>query len=302
MSDIIRQISALLAGHTQAIIAGLVGLTMVFFFRRSLRAWKDIVQLDKEQYKEVSSQMLKPLAERLAPQSEIAVRELRMMLMRAGLRTPNAVERYSAGRVTALCIGAGIAFGCVLLGLDAMHLLVMGGASLYAGWAYPDFSLRQKIESRQAKIARALPSLVDLMVLCLDVGLSLEASFERVTSEMADLEPLMAEEASQMLSEMSSGITFPNALKRMADRIGYEDLITLSRLISQASLMGASIARALREYSDASAQKRLISMEEKAGKITSMMVLPVTLCMLPAAMIALVGPAILMLVKMIAQS
>lgn len=300
--QLITQLNLALAGHSQAIIAVIMGAAMMFCFSRSLQAWKDIVRLDKEQYHSASEQLLRPLSEKLRPHSEVQIRQLKTMLTRAGMRQSNAVERYTALRVTSIIVGAAAALGCVLLGMDALHVLVAGSACLFCGWAYPDFSLRQRIEARQAKIAAALPSMVDLMVLCLDVGLSLEAAFERVTAEIADLEPLMAEEASQMLSEMSSGVTFPNALKRMADRIGLDELMTLARLISQASVMGASIARALREYSDSAFQKRMIALEEKAGKITSMMVLPVTACMLPAAMIALVGPAVLMLVKMIAAS
>lgn len=292
----------LLGGHEHEILAGVVALFALFCFFKSLRAWRDIVRLDKEQYRTVKDDMLRPLAERLRPQTEIAVKDLRLQLIRAGKRQSNNVELHTALRVTSMCTGIGLAFLCVILGFGGLQLFLVAGSSIFCGYAYPDFSVRQSIEARQAKIARALPSVVDLMVLCLDVGLSLEAAFERVTSEIADLEPLMAEEASQMLGEMGSGVTFPNALKRMADRIGLEELLTLSRLISQASVMGASIARALREYSDQAFQKRMISLEEQAGKIVSLMVLPVTLCMLPAAMIALLGPSVLMVVKMIAAS
>lgn len=295
-------VAKLLGGHERIAIVTVVGLAALFFFFKSLRAWRDILRLDSEQFRTAREGMLRPLTEKLRPQSDIAVRDLRLQLIRAGMRQENNVERYTALRVTSLCTGAGIAFLSLVLGFSGLNLFVFASASLFCGYAFPDFSIRKRTEARQEKIARALPSVVDLMVLCLDVGLSLEAAFERVTSEITDLEPLMAEEASQMLSEMSSGITFPNALKRMAERIGLEELLTLSRLISQASVMGASIARALREYSDQAFQKRMIALEEQAGKIVSLMVLPVTLCMLPAAMIALLGPSVLMVVKMIAAS
>jgi tight adherence protein C len=292
----------MLAGHIHAVFACFVGIGMVILFLRSLSAWRDIAKLDRDQYRAMGEQLTRPLQDRLRPKTEIEIRTLKLTLTRAGWRQNNAVERYVALRVLALGVGAAAAFATVLLGFDALHVLLMGGVFVLAGNAYPDYMLRRRLEERQAKIGRVLPAVVDLMVLCLEVGLSLEASFERVTTEIADLEPLMAEEASLMLSEMSSGITFPQALNRMAERVGYEDLLTLSRLISQASLMGASITRALREYSEASFQKRVVSLEEQAGKITSMMVMPVTLCMLPAAMIALVGPAVLMLLKLIAHN
>jgi tight adherence protein C len=297
-----KQLNLMLAGHLHHVLTFMVGCVLLAFFVRTMRSWRDVVKLDSEQFKAIGEQMMRPLSERLAPQNDIAVRQLRLSLIQAGLRQENASEKYMAMRLISLGVGVGSVLMLVGMGFDATHVLLMGGLFLFASYAYPDFYLRQRIASRQAQIARALPTLVDLMVLCLDVGLSLEASFERVTFEIRSLEPLMAEEAGVMLSEMGGGITFPQALKRMGDRIGLEDLMVLARLISQASLMGASIARALREYSDQAFNKRMISLEEKAGKISSMMVLPVTLCMLPAALIALVGPAILMLVKLIAQS
>lgn len=286
-----------LAGRSHAVLLALVGVALVFFVVGTLRAWRDVVKLDKEQYRHLGQQMLRPMMERLAPQDEIAIRVLRLNLVRAGLRDEHAVERYVMLRMWALGAAALLTLGLVISGQDALHVLVVGGIFLAAAYKYPDFYVRGRMEKRQQQIGRALPSVIDLMVLCLDVGLSIEASFERVTMEMRSLEPLMAEEASVMLGEMGGGINFPQALKRMADRIGYEDLMTLARLISQASQMGASLSRALREYSDAAFQKRMIGLEEKAGKISSMMVLPVTLCMLPAALIALVAPAVLILVN-----
>lgn len=107
----------------------------------------------------------------------------------------------------------------------------------------------------------------------------------------------MAEEAGIMVSEMGAGLTFPQALKRLAERVGVDDLTVLSRLISQASALGASVVKALREYSDASFEKRVLAMEEKAGKLSSQMVLPITVCLLPSLLIALVGPAGITLVQ-----
>lgn len=285
-----------LAGHTHQILLAAVAIAMASCLRIAMVSWRDVSKLDKEQYN-LRDYVLRPLAERITPQDAIAIRDLRQQLVRAGLRSEGALERYTSLRVVSLCGAAGWTVITAATGAEALHVLSMGGIAFLAAYMAPDYYVQQLTKKRQRAITQALPMLTDLMVLCLDVGLSIEAAFERVTAEMKTMEPLMAEESSLMLSEMQAGLTFAQALKRMAERIGIDELTTLSRLISQASQLGASVAQALREYSEASFQKRLMSLEERAGLISSLMTMPITVCLLPAAMIALVGPAVILLVK-----
>ena len=116
---------------------------------------------------------------------------------------------------------------------------------------------------------------------------------ENIQNLFSNIEPLMADEAEVVTGEMSAGLTFPQALKRMADRVDLEELTTLARLINQASQLGASITQALREYSEAAFNKRMMSLEEHAGKISAMLVMPLTLCFLPACILAVIAPAII---------
>lgn len=278
------------------IAMGVIFLTIVYFARNAVAAWEDAIKLDREE-RGFFQRMVEPLVSRMAPQTEVAERQLRMLLQQAGLRDEGAMHRFGIIRLSTLVGGVVLAILYDFTGADLTQSLGAIALMLIIGFKAPDVWLNSAIAERQGRIAHALPNMIDLMVLCLDVGLSVEAAFERVATEMRSMEPLMAEEASLMVSEVGAGFTFPQALRRMADRIGLEDLITLSRLINQAAQLGASIATALREYSDASFQKRMLTLEENAGKISSMMVLPVTCCMLPAAMLALIGPAILMLSK-----
>lgn len=283
--------------HRVPLIAiGVILLTIVYFARNAVAAWQDAIKLDREE-RGLFQRMVEPMVARLGPRTEIAERELRLLLQRAGLRDEGDIRRFGYIRLACLGGGVGLAILYDFTGADLTQSLGAIVMMLIVGFKAPDFWLNSTIAERQGRIARALPNMVDLMVLCLDVGLSVEAAFERVALEMRSMEPLMAEEAALMVSEVGAGITFPQALRRMAERIGLEDLITLSRLINQAAQLGASIAVAMREYSEASFQKRLLTLEENAGKISSMMVLPVTCCMLPATMIAMIGPAILMLGK-----
>jgi tight adherence protein C len=272
-----------------------VGAAVVMCVRVAVQSWRDAVKLDQEE-RSFTQRLLEPVLTRIGPRSEIAVRQVRMQLVMAGLRDDSAMRRFNMLRLTSLASAGASILALQLLDFDLAHVVIMGALMVYCGYKFPDMWLNGLVKGRQGRIAAALPTVIDLMVLCLDVGLSVEAAFERVTMEMKSMEPLMAEEATLMVGEISAGLTFPSALRRMSERIGLEELITLARLIGQANTLGASIATALREYSEASFTKRMLGLEERAGKISSAMVLPVTVCMLPATMIALVGPAIILVV------
>jgi tight adherence protein C len=286
--------------HLPHLLAIAFGLGILVCAYKCIEAYNDAIKLDiKERF--LARSLLDPLVEKYMPKSEIVVHNLRMNLQQAGLRGDNAMQVYVRWRVSGVAVAVAIIVLLVLTRSSLMSWAMYGGLSGLFGVLGPDVYLDRLKRERQARIAEALPSLMDLMVLCLDVGLSVEAAFERVTQEMRSLHPLMAEEAALMVREIGAGLTFPQALKRMAERIGVEDLLTLARLISQASQLGASVSTALREYSDASMTKRTLNLEERAGKIGSMMVLPITLCLLPATMVALLGPAVLSLMHTLSK-
>ncbi|HET6345008.1 MAG TPA: type II secretion system F family protein [Myxococcota bacterium] len=284
-----------ITNYLPVIQLGAVGAAVAMCVRVAVQSWQDAVKLDQEE-RSFTQRLLEPVLTKVGPRSEIAVRQVRMQLVMAGLRDDAALRRYNMLRLMSMGAAMGAIVLLQILEFDLAHTLIVGALLGFCGYKFPDTWLSGLVKARQARIAAALPTVIDLMVLCLDVGLSVEAAFERVTMEMKSMEPLMAEEATLMVGEISAGLTFPTALRRMADRIGLEELITLARLIGQANTLGASIATALREYSEASFTKRMLGLEERAGKISSAMVLPVTVCMLPATMIALVGPAIILVV------
>lgn len=289
-----------LAMHKPQIIAGVVALFLCVVIFKAIQAYSDAVKLDtRERF--LARRIVDPLIDRYVPKDDIVVHRLRMQLQQAGMRDAGASRRYVRWRL--FCGAAAIAAVLFMVVTKASAVVLLFNLFVFgaAGWFGPDIYVQRLVRARQELIADALPSLMDLMVLCLDVGLSVEASFERVTFEMRSLHPLMAEEASLMVGEMGAGLTFPQALNRMSERVGVEELVSLARLIAQASALGASVATALREYSEASMNRRMLSLDERAGKIGSMMVLPICMCMLPATMIALLGPAVISLIETFKQ-
>lgn len=285
-----------LAGHAYYVVAVGLGLVLLWALRNMVTAVHDVERMAQEQGN-VGRRIMRPLIDRVRPRDAIAIRKLRHELMQAGYRDDSALERYTLVRFIGLGSVVPVVLGLLLGGAEPLQFLLFSGVAGYAGFVLPDVWLSRKRSARQARLARALPPMIDMMVLCLEVGLSIEASFERVAMEMRSMEPLMAEEAGLMVTEMGAGLTFPQALKRLAERVGVDDLTVLSRLISQAAQLGASVVKALREYSDASFEKRVLAMEEQAGKLSSQMVMPITICLLPCLLIALVGPAAISLAK-----
>lgn len=273
----------------------LVAVAMLVSVRWAVRSWLDASKLEGEE-QGMAARLLNPLLQRVGPRSDIAIRQLKAQLQMAGMRDDAGVQRFTMMRFGSLFCAVLLIGVMKVMEVEAAQLVVFGGGLILLGIQFPVYVLRGRIAARQERIARALPSMIDLMVLCLDVGLSIESAFERVTFEIRTIEPLLGEEAAMMSGEISAGLTFSQALRRMADRIGLEELITLARLLGQANSLGASVATALREYSEASFTRRILGLEERAGKITAWMIMPVTICMLPAALLALGGPAVVVVV------
>jgi tight adherence protein C len=268
------------------------GLGAVSFIRIAMVAWQDAVKLDGEERSTVQ-RLLNPLAAGLAPQTEIQIRAARLRLARAGFNGEHALRSFMLIRAAAIVAAFLLVLFMWGFGARPLVFAVVSCVGAFAGLRGPDWFIDKQVTERKHRLGRALPVTIDLMVLCLDVGLSIEAAFDKVTTEVRSIEPLMSDEAAVVTKEMGAGLTFPQSLKRMADRVDLEELTTLARLINQASQLGASITQALREYSEAAFTKRMLALEEHAGKISAYLVLPLTICLLPACLLALMGPAII---------
>ena len=278
--------------YGNAMIMAALLIPIAVLLRGALVNYRDLAKLSGEENTVIAG-LVNPLLAKISPRTDIEVRKLKARLQSAGWRDDGAIRRYGRLRIISLAAAVPAIAALWTLGLDVLMTMALSIGALLLGMQVPDYVLDNKIKERKIRIAAALPSMIDLLVLCLDVGLSLESAFDRVTIEMQSMEPILSEEASIMVGEIGAGLTFPQALRRMADRIGLEELVTLARLITQANALGASMSQALREYSEASFSRRVMQLEEHAGKVSALMIMPVTVCMLPAAMLALMGPAVI---------
>jgi tight adherence protein C len=203
-----------------------------------------------------------------------------------------------------LGIRAVLLFGVPLVGLlwvlaspqkGFLQWGVLGFAVLLAP-RLPSRWLRGRIRANRQAIDHALPYALDLMVACLEAGLSLEATLDRV---VADSDTLLSQEIRRTLAEIALGRPSNEALKDLGERTGAPDLKRLTESVNQADRMGVSIAEAMRSLADESRIRRRQSAEEQARKAPIKMLPVLVLCTLPAMGAILMTPAVISLTKAI---
>jgi tight adherence protein C len=224
------------------------------------------------------------------------VSKLRLRLANAGMRTENATTVFLASK-TVSAIGFGLIAALYAWskgGSIQMSIgIVLFGAGL--GFMAPNFWLNMAVKKRQEMIRNGLPDTLDLMVISVEAGLGLDAAIQRVSDEMRRVHPILAEEMQIVSLESQMGIPRSEALGNCVDRSGVEELRSLVAIINQAERFGSSIARALRNQSDALRTKRRQAAEERAQKTTVKLMVPLILFIFPAILVFLAGPAALKL-------
>jgi tight adherence protein C len=231
----------------------------------------------------------------LRPTDAKTAEELQNRLARAGLYGRDAIDLYLSIRLSALIGGLIIAVmaiqgvGDPLIALF-FFLLIMGGAFLA-----PSIWLDMRAKSRQRAITEALPPSLDLLVTCLDAGLNLEQALARISSGSEIGKDLLSTELNITLEEIRAGLSVSVAFRRLANRLGSDEVQNLAALIAQATAMGANLADALRAHAQTMRKHRIVFLEEVAGKANAKLTLPLTLCLLPSVLVLLMGPALLMM-------
>lgn len=231
-------------------------------------------------------QALQPLSE-LVPKSPNEVSETRGWLMQAGYREERHATIYWGIRAI-----SAIAFllVVVMLGLaikSPLLLLVMP----LLGFFLPRFILKRRIKARQRALQLALPDALDLMVICVEAGLSLDQALARVGTDLAFAHPELSDELQLVGIESKAGKARVETLRNLASRTGVDDIRALVAVLVQTDRFGTSIAQALRVHSDALRTERRQRAEEAAAKTTIKMVPPLVFFIMPTIFLVTIGPA-----------
>lgn len=225
---------------------------------------------------------------------------LRLRFIRAGFRKASAPQMYFAVKsgVTfgvPLVVAAMVwAFGLASTGLD---ILLYALISMIMAYFIPDLYLKWRTAQRADDIQRALPDLMDLMVICVEAGLGLEAALNRISKDIDRTSASLAEELYLTTLEIRAGSGRIDALRNMALRIDLEDVNGLVVMLVQSDKFGTSLADALRVHAENTRIRRAQRAEEHAAKIPVKILFPLVLFIFPALMIVLGGPAVIRLAQ-----
>lgn len=238
----------------------------------------------------------------LVPRNGARVDDLRSRLARAGYRGPSAVLWFTAAQF-ALVLGLAAAFGAgaAVWGATWKKALLLAAAGGGVGLVAPTYILTSFVNRRQRALRNALPDALDVMVLSVEGGASLNAALTWAAEEIQEVHPLLGDELATVLREMHLGLTAGEAFRAFGDRCGIAEARDLAAALLQSERYGASVAKALRNYADAARQDRQMWAEEVAQKASVKIIFPMLLCIFPAIFIVLLGPAAMQMSRLFAR-
>ncbi len=238
----------------------------------------------------------------LLPSDERQRIRLRARMMHAGIYSPSSLIIFLVVRTV-------LTLAPPLVALSAAHVasvdrrmgLMWGAIAGGLGFIVPSFWLDRKKARRHAALNRSLPDALDLMVTCVEGGLSLEGALQRVTDELRIAHPMLSGEMGVVQQQIEFGATPDAALKNFADRSDLESVGTLGTLVEQARRFGTSIGEALRAHAEMLRWQREQLAEEMAQKAAVKILFPTLLFIFPAVFVVLVGPAAVQLHETFSQ-
>ena len=242
-------------------------------------------------------QLLEYTTRHYASTSGDSMKVLRQRLIQAGIFDPSAVGYFFILR-TVLAIGLAAALFFVLPAINPNRgtffwlIIIAGGIAGYVG---PSMYLDKRIAKRKQEYRAGFPDFMDLLVVCADSGLSMEAALDRVCREMGDTYPALTTNIHMTNLEIRAGRTLDDALERFAARVGLEEARSFTTLIIQSLELGSSITDALRVYSDDMRHKRLSRAEEKAYALPAKLSVPMMVCIFPVLFVVILLPVVVKL-------
>ncbi len=235
-----------------------------------------------------------PLAKLSLPEDEWARSEMRTRFMHAGLRHRSAPALFFTAK-SSLAIGLPLItfFGLLASGTtySTNELLAWLLGATAVGYYLPNLVLNKLIANRQRDIFENFPDALDLMTVCVEAGLAIDAALARVAAEIGLRSKVLSDELLLVTLELAAGSSKEKALRNLALRTGVEDVEALVMMLIQSERFGTSIAASLRVQSDQLRSKRRQRAEERAAKIALKLLFPLIFFIFPSLMVVLMGPA-----------
>jgi len=238
--------------------------------------------------------LLERVGQRFASADTAQTSATQTLLTHAGYRSASAVQMYWAVRLMLPLVMIGVALLLlpmvkVSLAIGLLAVVLMAGI----GWLVPALYVGKRKNARQGRLRAAFPDALDLMVVCVESGLALPTTIERVAEEMSVSQVELAEELALVNAQIRAGITSTEALKQLAVRTGLEDIQGLVSLLAQSIRFGTSVADTLRIYADEFRDRRTQAAEEMGAKIGTKLIFPLIFCLWPSFFLVAIGPAMI---------
>ena len=235
--------------------------------------------------------LTRPLAKLSLPEDGWEVSPIRIRFINAGWRKSTAPALFYAAKTGLALLLPLLAYLLLRHGDHELFLWLVLAAAL--GYYLPDFWLKHCLKERQREIFETFPDALDLMTVCVEAGLAMDAALARVAQEIGMKSEILAEELQLVTLELRAGSAKDKALRNLALRTGVEDVDALVTLLIQAERFGTSIAASLRVQSDELRTKRRQRAEETAAKIALKLLFPLIFFIFPSLLVVLMGPALL---------
>ena len=225
--------------------------------------------------------------ERVLPKSQAEVSVVQQRLTTAGYRKDSTLNLFYGSKVLVpLAL-------CVLLLLIHNHTFIAYVLALGLGFLAPDFWLGRRIKARQHKIRQGLPDVLDLLVICIEAGLSMDQATARTAEELPFAHPAICDELSIVVLGQRAGRPRSEAWRQFAERTRVDSVRNLVNVLVQSEQLGTSVAKTLRVHSDTLRTQRRQKVEEQAAKTTVKLVFPLVFFIFPSLFLVTLGPAII---------
>jgi tight adherence protein C len=283
------------------LVGSMTLLTGLFFTSRGNKlearidslAGKDRSEEKAETVAQMARSALPKMGKIIVPEDEAERTKLRARLVHAGLYHRQAMYIFLGVKffllIFATVIGVGLTTTKVLPITKALPLSLI---FFFAGMIGPSFWLDSRKKSRQTTLRRGLPDALDVLIICQEGGLSLQAGLKRVADELRSAHPILASELKIVDREIQLGRSPGEALQHFAQRSDLEEALSLSSVVGQSERFGASLVKSLRTHSETLRIKRKQKAEEKAQKASTKILIPTLLLIFPAVFVILLAPAV----------
>ena len=246
--------------------------------------------------------LAEPVAKLSLPDHESEGSAIRARFMNAGFRHPWAPIIFFAAK-TFLALGLplavffGLSVSSATFGTNSLLMYVLGAAA--TGYYLPNIILRNMTKRRQREIFESFPDALDLLTVCVEAGLGMDAALARVANEIGLKSRILSDELNLVTLELRAGSTKEKALRGLAMRTGVEDVDALVAMLIQAERFGTSISASLRVQSEQLRTKRRQRAEEQAAKIALKLLFPLIFFIFPSLLVVLMGPAFIQIYRVL---